>query len=946
MKPRRVKQWVGSNKLLIVVGLLALCFCISTVALAARGTTCKRDLDGTTRIKLSQVNNNAVSMNYRLPRHVIPKNYKLRLEPTLKGRNKTFTGSVKIQLDILQPTQNVTLHSNKLRITFVDLKRDDDLNKHNIRTENNIDDTRDMLIIRTEEELSRGLYTLRIVFSGKLTQKIVGFYSSRLRDGKTMVASKFQPTYARQAFPCFDEPDFKATYDITLVKPENYIALSNMNEISRSRDDKTSSDVVTFATSVPMSTYLACFVICDFASKETEINSNGIGSNFILRSFAQKDQTHKIDFAQSIGKRATEFYIQYYEVPFPLPKLDMIAIPDYISGATEHWGLVTYRETSFLVDEATASAQNKISVANTIAHELAHMWFGNLVTMKWWDDLWLNEGFASYMQAKCLNAIEPSWTMLDQFLKGMHTVMVTDAKLSSHPIVQTVETPDQITAIFDTISYKKGSSVLRMLEGFIGEESFRRGVSDYLKKHKFGNTVTQDLLASLEPYFKKGNPDLNLRYIMDTWTRQMGYPVLTVTRTNTSYRVTQSRFLLDPEAESPNDSEYNYRWFVPVTYKTNNGVNEKVIWFGDKKENVEISELNATWLKINNNQVGYYRVNYPQEMWQSLVDQLKARSDQLTISDRSHLLDDVTALAEAGLVPYSLALHLTTYLSVEEAYVPWQTAADIFGDLSLRLLNTPAHDDLKQYMHELVKPIFTKVDEGSGNSGVNEGLLRTTILSLATKVELPEAQSKVRRMFLEWLNSHGSGPVKTVETDLRDLVYYHGMKQGTQAEWDKLWQIYKREEDVHEQSKIRQALAAPRNTAILRKYLDLAWDETNVRAQDYLNVIQTISNNPSGTDLIWDHIRNRWPSLVERYTLNSRNLGAVVPGVTDSFNSERDLKEMEDFFAKYPDAGAGVSARKRALETVRNNVKWASSRAPAVSAWLQTRRAQSSTQKS
>lgn len=518
-----------------------------------------------------------ITLFERLSSLVRPVNYKLLLKPNLD--TGIFQGNVKINIVIKQEKNYVNLHSKFLDISKVQVFRGD----REIPVFKYMEvEKLEQLLIEFNDPLSPGSYQIDIDFEGKLTQKIVGFYSSRLRDGKTMVASKFQPTYARQAFPCFDEPDFKATYDITLVKPENYVALSNMNEISRSHDNTTSSDVVTFATSVPMSTYLACFVICDFASKETEINSSGIGSNFILRSFAQKDQTHKIDFAQSIGKRATEFYIQYYEVPFPLPKLDMIAIPDYISGATEHWGLVTYRETSFLVDEATASAQNKVSVANTIAHELAHMWFGNLVTMKWWDDLWLNEGFASYMQVKCLNAIEPSWTMLDQFLKGMHSVMVTDAKLSSHPIVQTVDTPDQITAIFDSISYNKGSSVLRMLEGFIGEENFRRGVSDYLKKHKFGNTVTQDLLASLEPYFKKDNPDLNLTYIMDTWTRQMGYPVLTVSKTNTTYRVTQSRFLLDPEATSPNDSDYNYRWFVPVTYKTNNGVNEKVIWFGDK----------------------------------------------------------------------------------------------------------------------------------------------------------------------------------------------------------------------------------------------------------------------------------------------------------------------------------------------------------------------------
>ncbi|CAH2245026.1 jg17423 [Pararge aegeria aegeria] len=387
----------------------------------------------------------------RLCSSVRPTHYRLLLSPDLE--TGLFVGDVTIDVNVNQEKRSLALHSKFLNV--------DSLKVYRSSTEVSVakfleEVSLEQLIIHFDTNLTPGRYHVHIKFNGNLTRNIVGFYLSHLKDKSTMVASKFQPTYARQAFPCFDEPDFKATYDITLVKPLNYVALSNMNEISKTLDPSSNTETVTFATSVPMSTYLACFVICNFEAKENEIMANGIGSNFTLRSFAQKDQLHKIDFAQDIGKRATEFYIKYYEVPFPLPKLDMIAIPDYVSGATEHWGLITYRETSFLIDEETASSRNKISVANTVAHELAHMWFGNLVTMKWWDEVWLNEGFASYMQVKSLNAIEPSWTMLDQFLtRTLHSVLVTDAKLSSHPIVQTVETPDQITAIFDSISYNK-----------------------------------------------------------------------------------------------------------------------------------------------------------------------------------------------------------------------------------------------------------------------------------------------------------------------------------------------------------------------------------------------------------------------------------------------------------------------------------------------------------
>ncbi|KAI8422428.1 hypothetical protein MSG28_006268 [Choristoneura fumiferana] len=784
-----------------------------------------------------------VTLFERLSSLVRPVNYKLILRPNLD--TGVFSGNVKINIVLKQEKNFVNLHSNLLDISKVQVFRGD----REIPVFKYIEVKQlEQILIEFSEPLSPGSYQIDIDFSGKLTKKIVGFYSSNLKNNKTMVASKFQPTYARQAFPCFDEPDFKATYDITLIKPQNYVALSNMNEISKTLDGDSASEAVTFATSVPMSTYLACFVICDFDFKETEINSN-----------------------------------------------DMIAIPDYVSGATEHWGLITYRETSFLVDEDTASAQNKISVANTIAHELAHMWFGNLVTMKWWDEVWLNEGFASYMQVKSLNAIEPSWTMLDQFVVNtLHSVLVTDAKLSSHPIVQTVNTPDQITAIFDAISYNKGASILRMLEGFTGEENFRKGVSDYLKKHKFGNTITQDLLACLEPYFKMEYPELNL----------------------------------------------TYRWFVPVTYKTNKGVNEKIVWFDDKADSVTISEKDIRWLKLNNNQVGYYRVNYPLEMWQSLIEQLKSKSDQVRIDSTDNI--GPGSLAErrvrargGGRGAVRVGAQLTTYLPVEEDYVPWRTAASILISLSDRL-SDPMKDKMQKYIQHLVSNIYAKQNWDMRNLSVIDRLLRTRILSLGTRAGLPAAEEKVRRIFMGWLNSHDSTEVEPIQTDLRDTVYFYGMKYSSQLEWDKLWQIYKNEGDAQEQAKLRSALAAPRDTEILKKYLSLAWDENNIRSQDYLTVLSAISSNPSGSALAWDHLRSNWTQLVDRFTLNSRILGGTVATITVMFDTEERLKEMEAFFEQYPEAGAGTAARARALETVHNNIVWAAARAPQIAAWLDT----------
>ncbi|XP_026732287.1 glutamyl aminopeptidase-like isoform X1 [Trichoplusia ni] len=934
----KMKTWTCNNKLLIFFILLALCLFVSTVALATR-EECNLLLAAQRTKDATEVPTEVVEDKdfYRLPRKLMPKNYKLMLKPN--QITKTFDGFVYITFQVYEPTDQIILHVNNLTIHSVNLKNH--LNQSvAIRSYEIVADKRELLLIILDDELAKESHTLFILFSGNMDKKLVGLYSSNLGHHGTMVASKFQPTYARQAFPCFDEPDFKATYDITLFKPKSHIALSNMNEISTEFDSQANMDKVTFATSVPMSTYLACFVICDFDHKVAEINSSNIGNNFILRSFAQKQELHKINFALSIGKRATEFYIKYYEVPFPLPKLDMIAIPDYVSGATEHWGLITYRETSFLVDEAKASAMNKINVANTITHELAHMWFGNLVTMKWWDEVWLNEGFASYMQVKALDAIEPSWQVMDHFLtKTLHPVLANDVKLSSHPIVQTVATPDQITAIFDSISYNKGASILRMLENFIGPENFRLGVSDYLKKYKFGNTVTQDLLSCLEPYFKQKYPDLNLTYIMDTWTRQKGYPVLEIKPGDmpNTYFVTQTRFLIDPEAEHANDSKFKYRWFVPITYTSNTGPSDEIVWLSDTAQSVSLRVKDGDeWVKLNSHQVGYYRVNYSMVMWQTLIEQLKSRAKHITPADRANLLDDAFALAEARMLPFHMALNMSTYLLVENELTPWDTAASVFRMLEDRLHNSLAHDNLMKYVQRIVRPIYVKQDWDAENLPVLASLLRTRVLSLAVRYQLPDAEERVKKMFLNWLHKHGELDHKPIQQDLRELVYFYGMKSASMADWDTLWKIYQKEEDVQEKTKLRKALAAPRDTAILRKFLLMAWDETNIRSQDYLNVIIMISSNPSGTALVWDEVRSRWPFLVQRFTLNSRYLGNMIPDITSTFNTDLKLKEMETFFAQYPDAGAGEGARRRALETVRNNIRWNVYHLNAVTSWLVT----------
>lgn len=878
-------------------------------------------------------NSDGAWKNFRLPEYVKPVHYDLHLHPDLS--RDVYEGSVAIHLEISKPTRHLWLH---IRETFVSALPRLRLVAPGGHREVEVKacfeyKPQEYVVLEAREELAvtgpGEVYILTMDFRGWLNGSVVGFYRViYTEDGviKKIAATDHEPTDARKSFPCFDEPNKKSTYQISITHHKDYQALSNMPqqgtpEILANNQVKTS-----FRKSVPMSTYLVCFAVHQFSHVE-RISAKGVP----LRIYAQPSQLLTAAYAADTTKIIFDYFEEYFNMSYSISKLDKIAIPDFGTGAMENWGLITYRENNLLYDEKESSSYNKQRVASVIAHELVHQWFGNIVTMDWWEDLWLNEGFASYFEYVGVEQAEPTWGMRDiMLISDLLPVLVDDALLTSHPIIVEVSTPAEITSVFDAISYSKGASILRMLEDWMGKDTFRDGCRKYLKDNQFKNAKTEDFWASLASV-----SGLPVAEVMETWTKQMGYPVLDLSISGSVATLTQKRFLLDPKANASHPpSPLGYKWTVPVKAAVlNDGKVNITSMFYNFSTSVVIrnNSLPRELIKVNKDYVGFYRVNHDQPMWSEISLQLQTSHLEFDAADRTGYLDDIFSLARADLVDYGTALSLTKYLVNETDYIVWDRLASSIAYVRDMLSDTTLYPTFQKLFRKLVSPISEKLgwqDQGTQT----ERLLRETVLGIACQMEDPNALNQASRIFDEWIVGNRSG----VEVNLRLLVYRYGMRNsGTEDKWKIMFQKYKDSTLAQEKDKLLYGLASVRNVNLLYKLLESTKDESVMRSQDLFTVVRYVSLNPLGNSMAWDWTTLNWNYLVQRYTINDRNFGRLLSRITTSYNTEVQLWKMEHFFKLTPNAGAGERPRQQALETVRNNIEWIRKNEEEIRIWLE-----------
>ncbi len=821
--------------------------------------------------------------------NVIPAHYTLTFEPNLK--TFTFQGTAHIALSILKSTKIITLHAKELEIHSALFQS----GKKEFPATIKLNPSKEELILTFPQSI-KGKANLVIQFKGVHNDRMYGFYRSTYTiKGKEqhLLTSQFEAANARAAFPCFDEPAFKATFDVSLTIPSKWFPISNML-IKKQKSLPKGRKQVWFHTSPKMSTYLLYLGAGDFKFLSTK------KGKVLIRVLATPDKINLGHLALNYTKTFLQFFEDYFGIPYPLPKVDVIAIPDFASGAMENWGAITFREIALLGDEKT-SVFVKQNIAITVAHELAHQWFGNLVTMQWWDDLWLNESFATFMSFKAVNAAFPDWDLpLQYFYDTIATALGADQLLSTHPINVTVKTPGEIDEIFDAISYDKGGSVLTMLEAYVGETSFRKGLSSYLKKYSYKNATKFDLWNAIQ----QAHGGKSISSLVERWITQPGYPLLHVEKVPGGYKVIQKRFTLLGKSLPQS-------WTVPINYLTVDGKQKSFLL---TQKNTTLKET-GKWIKLNHHQSGFYRVQYDADTLDELGSLL--RQQKVSPIDAAGIENDLFSLTLAG--QYSLRDYLFFLENncLEGGY-PLNEGVSVHLSTLFRLtygkeLFSSVQRISILFHRRLLNRIGWERKEHERNT--------LTLLRGMALVNLGMAGHEITLQKLAAIFQSIKEGKNGVDPNIRGAVYNVVAWTGNEATYHYFLERYKTEKIPEESRKLLRALGLFKEKHLLEKALELSQSST-VRLQDSIMIPITVSVNPAvEPSLLWHWTKINWKMLMKKYGGGTHMLPSFVHNLSVA-DTKAQHDAIKSFFSQKQNFRDDISlAFKQTLERIEINIQ-------------------------
>ncbi|KAF9463935.1 leucyl aminopeptidase [Collybia nuda] len=882
------------------------------------------------------VSTTGTSNEYRLPINTKPTHYDLIIRTDLEKLQ--FEGFVKISLNVNKETSSICFHTAALLLGKA-VVYSDALKTEQVQSGQSLDVALERVTYHFPQALPGGSKAeLRMGFSGGITKSMTGYYRSSFQDGdgktKYYALTHFEPTAARHAFPCWDEPSLRATFSVTMVSREGTVNLSNMPPISEGVFNPFGSEntdlkevfpsldvrdgdgwkITRFQTTPPMSTYIVAFANGDFKYLERFVAMPLSGKNVPLRIYGTADVIHQAQFALDVKAAVLPLYEKIFDVEYPLPKLDTLVAHDFDGGAMENWGLITGRTSIFLVDPKSAGLHTKKIVASVQSHEVAHMWFGNITTMEWWDYLYLNEGFATLMGEVIIagNTVFPEWKVNSEFITDhLNRALSLDAKLSSHPIEVACPDANHINQIFDDLSYSKAASVLRMLSNYVGEELFLKGVSLYLKKNLYANTVTNDLWEGIT--LATG---VDIVQLMDSWISKIGFPVLTVTETSNGIRVHQDRFLETGRAE-PKENETI--WNVPLSILTvdrdGNAVVDRSAVLR-KREQIYGLDTSKPY-KLNAGTVGVYRVLYTPEHLVKISAEI-SKPDGISIfslDDRIGLVHDVMALSKAGLANLSSALTLVEGLKGETEYLVWSGIADNLSDLvSVWWEDPQLLDSLNAFRKALFVPLVNKLGyEYSDTEPTDTSLLRTCAVEQAALARDAGVTQELKDRFAHLAKT---GDDSKIPVDLQRVVFSVGVRLGGKEEYDAVVKVQEKPKTPSSKNAAMHAMCATEDPELLKQTLDFIIHKS--RDQDLIYFFLGLSSNLKTRRLLFQFFKDNYDAFYNRFEENF-TFRFLVEMSTKRLSTDKDYSNIIEFF-KNKDTSKYDQALAQVLDSIRARI--------------------------
>jgi aminopeptidase N len=809
----------------------------------------------------------------KLPKQVVPEEYAIRITPDLEKH--TFSGSETIKLNVREPVRQLVLNALEIKIESAVIE-----GKPIPATAIKLDPKQETLTLTLANELSAGAHELELKFTGKINQQGQGLYYAPYQEQgtgakKVMLGTQFEATDARRFFPCWDEPSFRARFQLTVIVPANFTAVSNMPVEKETKI--TGGKEVRFAATPAMASYLNVFCAGELdaiSEKKGEVN-HGV--------LATKGKAEMGRYALESSQQILDYFNDYFGVPYPLPKLDHIAVPGGFGGAMENWGGITYYESRLLFDPEKSSAETKQNIYEVIAHETAHMWFGDLVTMAWWDNLWLNEGFASWMGTKCTAKFNPEWeTWLSKNVPrdpsrrhgiGKESAMEGDARSTTHPIQQPIASEAEANSAFDDITYRKGMSFIRMLESFLGEDVFRDGIRKYMAAHKFSNSTTADLWKALAE--ASGKP---VEEIAAAWTQQPGFPVVKVVRDAAGkITLTQERFTVHYEKAPA------LEWKIPLTYAVP-GEPAAVSLLMTSKTMELPNTSGESALKLNIDGAGNYRVQYDEASWKLLLAELP----KLSSADRVNLLSDAWALVQASRAPLAHYLDLLEKLPNKTELAEHEQIMHVFDFINRLLAAEPQRKEFQKYARSILRPSFEQVGwEPKSGERVKIASLRASLIKSLGDLDDKEIVAGCRERFQKYLTDP-----KSLAPDLRAPVFAVVGRYADEAAWNKLHELGLKTTSIEEKQNYYDALASVIDPKLAAKTLEISLgDELPTSRAIYL--VSKVARQSEHPELAWNFAKAHMKQLLAKTDAIGAN--SYAPGLFTFFSDAARIAELERY---------------------------------------------------